>query len=91
MQIVADPGPSPTGAVVCVGATGLCRSDWHAWAVSIRSATTGFSRGGGSGWGPFPEYVALEYADTNLVHLPEDMRFVIAAILGCRFPSAYDA
>lgn len=26
-----DPTPSPTGVVVKVEATGLCRSDWHGW------------------------------------------------------------
>ncbi len=29
---VADPEPSADGAVIEVHATGLCRSDWHAWA-----------------------------------------------------------
>ena len=28
---VPDPAPSPEGVVVRVGATGVCRSDWHAW------------------------------------------------------------
>ncbi|MBP0461302.1 zinc-dependent alcohol dehydrogenase family protein, partial [Streptomyces montanisoli] len=28
---VPDPAPSPDGVVVRVGATGLCRSDWHGW------------------------------------------------------------
>ncbi|QIP83706.1 zinc-dependent alcohol dehydrogenase family protein [Streptomyces sp. Tu 2975] len=28
---VPDPEPSPDGVVVRVGATGLCRSDWHGW------------------------------------------------------------
>lgn len=28
---VADPTPPPGGVVVRVEATGLCRSDWHAW------------------------------------------------------------
>ncbi len=28
---VADPVPSPSGVVVRVEATGLCRSDWHGW------------------------------------------------------------
>jgi D-arabinose 1-dehydrogenase-like Zn-dependent alcohol dehydrogenase len=28
---VPDPGPSRAGAVIAVRATGLCRSDWHAW------------------------------------------------------------
>jgi alcohol dehydrogenase len=28
---VPDPTPAPDGVVVTVGATGVCRSDWHAW------------------------------------------------------------
>ncbi|MFI5836254.1 zinc-dependent alcohol dehydrogenase family protein [Micromonospora sp. NPDC051300] len=28
---VADPEPAPDGVVLRVGATGLCRSDWHGW------------------------------------------------------------
>ncbi|MEU1847161.1 zinc-dependent alcohol dehydrogenase family protein [Micromonospora sediminicola] len=28
---VPDPAPTPDGVVVRVGATGLCRSDWHSW------------------------------------------------------------
>ena len=28
---VDDPVPAPDGVVVRVGATGLCRSDWHGW------------------------------------------------------------
>ena len=28
---VPAPMPSRTGAVVRVGASGLCRSDWHGW------------------------------------------------------------
>ncbi|MFF6780047.1 alcohol dehydrogenase catalytic domain-containing protein [Streptomyces sp. NPDC012510] len=28
---VADPTPSPSGVIVRVESTGLCRSDWHAW------------------------------------------------------------
>ncbi|MFI7217280.1 zinc-dependent alcohol dehydrogenase family protein [Micromonospora maritima] len=28
---VPDPAPAPDGVVVRVGATGLCRSDWHGW------------------------------------------------------------
>ncbi|MFJ1746517.1 zinc-binding dehydrogenase [Streptomyces sp. NPDC088116] len=28
---VPDPEPAPAGVVVRVGATGLCRSDWHGW------------------------------------------------------------
>jgi len=32
VRTVTDPVPSPGGVVVEVHATGLCRSDWHAWA-----------------------------------------------------------
>jgi alcohol dehydrogenase len=32
VRSVADPEPTPGGLVVEVHATGLCRSDWHAWA-----------------------------------------------------------
>ena len=28
---VPEPVPSPAGVVVRVGATGVCRSDWHGW------------------------------------------------------------
>jgi D-arabinose 1-dehydrogenase-like Zn-dependent alcohol dehydrogenase len=28
---VEDPAPTPDGVVVAVEATGVCRSDWHAW------------------------------------------------------------
>jgi alcohol dehydrogenase len=31
LTTVADPEPPPHGAVVAVRATGVCRSDWHAW------------------------------------------------------------
>ena len=32
VRTVADPAPSLAGVVVEVHSTGLCRSDWHAWA-----------------------------------------------------------
>lgn len=32
LREVPDPAPAPHGVVVRVEATGLCRSDWHAWA-----------------------------------------------------------
>src|SRR5215470_5483701 len=44
---------------------------------------------GFSGPGSFAEYVALPYADINLVRLPDDMDFVDAAALGCRFVTAF--
>ncbi len=42
-------------------------------------------------WGSFAEYVALDYADLNLVRLPETMTSVTAASLGCRFVTAFSA
>lgn len=42
-------------------------------------------------WGSFAEYVAVHYADTNLVALPEWMSFQTAASLGCRFATAFRA
>jgi alcohol dehydrogenase len=31
IEEVPDPAPPADGVVVAVGATGICRSDWHAW------------------------------------------------------------
>lgn len=31
IQEVPDPAPEKTGVVIRVGATGMCRSDWHGW------------------------------------------------------------
>jgi alcohol dehydrogenase len=44
---------------------------------------------GFTGPGSFAEYVALPFADVNLVRLPEEMEFVVAAALGCRFATAF--
>ncbi|MBO0721170.1 MAG: zinc-dependent alcohol dehydrogenase family protein [Blastocatellia bacterium] len=44
---------------------------------------------GFSGSGSFAEYVALPFADINLVRLPDDLEFAEAAALGCRFVTAY--
>ncbi|MEQ8848294.1 zinc-dependent alcohol dehydrogenase family protein [Botrimarina sp.] len=43
------------------------------------------------GWGSYAEYVALPYADENLVALPDGMSSVAAASLGCRLATAYRA
>ncbi len=42
-------------------------------------------------WGSFAEYVAIDYADLNVVHLPDDLDFVTAASLGCRFVTSFRA
>lgn len=44
---------------------------------------------GFTAWGSFAEYVHIRYADVNLVRLPESMTFQAAAVLGCRFITAY--
>ncbi len=42
-------------------------------------------------WGSFAEYVAIQYADVNLVRLPESVGFETAASLGCRFVTSFRA
>ncbi len=129
------------GVVVAVGATGVCRSDWHAWrghdpvvlphvgghelagtVVEVGPDVRRFGVGdrvtapfvcgcgrcevcaggdpqvcpqqtqpGFTHFGSFAERVALHAADTNLVRLPDDLGFVAAASLGCRFATAYRA
>ena len=139
---VPDPSPPPDGVVVRVEATGLCRSDWHAWvghdpdvrlphvpghelagtieAVGdlVRGWRTGQrvimpfigacgvctpclageaqvcddqQQAGFHTWGSFAELVALGRADANLVALPDAIEARDAAILGCRFATAYRA
>lgn len=46
---------------------------------------------GFTAWGSFAEYVSIDYADENLVRLPESLSSVDAASLGCRFITAYRA
>ena len=46
---------------------------------------------GFTAWGSFAEYVALDYAEANLVRLPEAMTFETAAALGCRFATSFRA
>jgi alcohol dehydrogenase len=42
-------------------------------------------------WGGFAEYVAIDHADTNLVRLPDEVDFVTASSLGCRFITSFRA
>jgi alcohol dehydrogenase len=46
---------------------------------------------GFTGWGSFAEFVAVRYAEGNLVPLPESISSVAAAALGCRLATAYRA
>ncbi len=129
------------GVVIEVRATGVCRSDWHAWQghdpgplpqvpghefagvitevgpkVSTRQVgervTVPFvcgcgrcafcaagdaqvcpdqSQPGFTMPGSFADLVAIPAADLNVVPLPDDLDFVDAAALGCRFATAYRA
>lgn len=49
------------------------------------------SQPGFTHWGSFAQYVTLDYADVNLVKLPEEINDVTAAILGCRFITSFRA
>lgn len=42
-------------------------------------------------WGSYAEYVRIDYADENLVALPETINFTTAASLGCRFATSFRA
>ncbi len=129
------------GVLVEVRATGVCRSDWHAWqghdpvplpqvpghefagvitAVGSRVRTRRIgqrvtapfvcgcgrcaycadgaaqvcpdqSQPGFTQQGSFAELVAVPAADLNIVPLPDDLDFVTAASLGCRFATSYRA
>ena len=138
---VAPPECPPDGAVIEVKATGICRSDWHAWrghemvslphvpghefsgvVTQIGPQVSAFAVGdrvtvpfvngcGRCDWcragqaqvcphqtqpgfshpGSFAEQVAIRAADFNLVRLPAAVAFVTAAVLGCRFATAFHA
>ena len=138
---VDDPHCPEDGVIIEVRATGVCRSDWHAWqghdpvalpqipghefagvVRSVGSEVTGCAIGdrvtapfvcgcGRCSWclagqaqvcpnqsqpgftmpGSFAELVAIPAADFNIVPLPDDLDFVAAASLGCRFATAYRA
>ncbi len=49
------------------------------------------SQPGFTHWGSFAQYVVIEYADTNLVRIPEGISDTTAATLGCRFITSYRA
>jgi len=42
-------------------------------------------------WGSYAEYLAIDFADTNLVALPDSIDFATAASLGCRFATSFRA
>ena len=46
---------------------------------------------GFTAWGSFAQYVAIDFADINLVRLPEALDYATAASLGCRFVTSFRA
>ncbi len=44
---------------------------------------------GFSDWGSFAQFVKIPFADLNIVELPQEIDFVEAASLGCRFMTAF--
>ncbi|MBM4041452.1 MAG: zinc-dependent alcohol dehydrogenase family protein [Planctomycetes bacterium] len=78
-------GDRVTVPFVCAcGACPQCASGNHQ--VCDRQEQPGFTH-----WGSFAEFVALHYADVNLVRLPDEVDFVTAASLGCRFATSFRA
>ena len=66
------------------GNCGECASGNHQ--VCPTQTQPGFTH-----WGSFAELVAIDHADINLIHRPEDMEFTTAASLGCRFATSFRA
>ncbi|MGF1559781.1 MAG: zinc-dependent alcohol dehydrogenase family protein [Flavobacteriaceae bacterium] len=78
-------GDRVTVPFVCgCGVCSQCATGNHQ--VCDRQSQPGFTH-----WGSFAEYVAIDYADTNLVRLPDEIDSVTAATLGCRFITSYRA
>ncbi len=78
-------GDRITAPFVCAcGTCPQCSSGNHQ--VCERQFQPGFT-----GWGSFAQYVALRYAEVNLVRLPEEIDVVTAASLGCRFATSFRA
>jgi len=46
---------------------------------------------GFTAWGSFAEFVEIKYAEINLVRLPDEIDFITAASLGCRFITSFRA
>ena len=79
------PGDRVAVPFICAcGTCPQCRSGNQQ--VCTRQLQPGFNY-----WGSFAEYVAIPYAEVNLVPLPEQVDFQTAAALGCRFATSYRA
>jgi len=78
-------GDRVTTPFVCgCGTCPQCSSGNHQ--VCDHQSQPGFTH-----WGSFAEFVALDFADTNVVKLPDDIGFDTAATLGCRFITSFRA
>ena len=60
------------------GSCAQCASGNHQ--MCDRQTQPGFTH-----WGSFAEFVALDWADVNLVAIPHDVDAEAAPLLGCRF------
>lgn len=146
VQNVPDPECPPDGAIIRVGANGICRTDWHLWTddwawrglaikppfvlghefsgtieevgKDVRKWRKGdraiFPMNPGEGtcewcmsgnqhicdygaqlvpgvsyWGAFGEFVAVRFADVNLVRQPASLSFAETASLACRYMAAF--
>jgi D-arabinose 1-dehydrogenase-like Zn-dependent alcohol dehydrogenase len=79
------PGDRVTVPFVCAcGSCPQCLAGDHQ--VCDRQTQPGFTH-----WGSFAEFTALDWADVNLVALPDSLDAEAAAALGCRFATAYRA
>jgi alcohol dehydrogenase len=80
-----EPGERVTVPFVCAcGTCEQCARGDHQ--ICDRQRQPGFTH-----WGSFAELVAIDWADVNLVALPDELDATTAASLGCRFATAYRA
>src|SRR5262245_12049720 len=79
------PGDRVTVPFVCAcGTCRQCLAGDHQ--ICDRQTQPGFTH-----WGSFAELTAIDWADVNLVALPDGLDFDAAAAPGCRFATAYRA
>ena len=79
------PGARVTIPFVCAcGTCPQCLAGDHQ--ICDRQTQPGFTH-----WGSFAGLAAIDWADVNLVALPDGLEYDAAAALGCRFATAYRA
>ncbi len=79
------PGARVTVPFVCAcGSCTACATGDQQ--VCERQTQPGFTH-----WGSYAELVAIDHADVNLIPIPEEMSYITAAGLGCRFATAFRA